>query len=188
VQSGVGAHVIATAPEEARKALVAIEKTSREALQETRRLLGVLRDGDTGDRAGERSPAPGLSQLDDLLGEVREAGLDADVDLFGAGAALPPLADLTAYRVVQEALTNGRKHARAAAARVTIRGDGDSVVVEVVDDGVGPPGRRSRGEDAGQGLLGMRERVAACGGVLEAGPGAGGGFRVMARLPLRSDR
>jgi signal transduction histidine kinase len=189
VQSGVGAHVMDTDPGEARKALLAIEHTSREALEEMRRLLGVLRDGDAPLESHVPEPAPGLGRLDDLLVQARDAGLrvETDVNLPEAGRGLSPLTDLTAYRVVQEALTNVRKHARATVARVTIRRDGDGVLVQVDDDGEGLVGRRRRAE-VGHGLVGMRERVSACGGVLEAGPTPAGGFRVVARLPIGSDR
>jgi signal transduction histidine kinase len=176
VQAGVGAHVIDTDPPEAKKSLDAISTTSRATLTEIRRLLGVLRaDGDAG-----YEPAPGLADLDRLVTDLDGAGLAVDVQFEGDRHDLPPGVDLTAYRIVQEALTNVLKHAGPAAATVTVGYEPDAVRIEVVDDGRGVNGRASGG---GHGLVGMRERVAVYGGTLETGPRVGGGFRVAARLP-----
>jgi signal transduction histidine kinase len=183
VQSGVGAHVASTQPEEAAKALAAIEATSRAALVELRRLLGVLRQDS--ESPGSLSPVPGLADLDTLLAEVAKAGLGVRLRVEGTPSQLPAGVDLSAYRIVQEALTNVVKHAGPARAQVTICYRDQEVTVEVTDDGGGvtaPTGDdRAR---VGHGLIGMRERVQVFGGDLEVGPGPDGGFRVAARLPL----
>jgi len=179
VQSGVGAHVLDSQPEEARKALVAVEATSRQALAEMRRLLGVLRQ--EAEPRGSLAPAPGLAEVEALAAEVARAGVRVEVRIEGTPAALPAGLDLSAYRIVQEALTNVVRHAGPATARVAVRYAPDRVAVEVVDDGRGgDPGR----DHGGHGIAGMRERAALYGGTLEAGPLAGGGFRVAATLPL----
>jgi signal transduction histidine kinase len=187
VQSGVGAHVVDSRPEEVGKALAAIEATSRAALTELRRLLGVLRQ-DSEPRAS-LAPVPGLANLEGLLAEVAKAGLAVKLRVEGRPAPLPTGLDLSAYRIVQEALTNVVKHAGPARAQVTIRYRDHEVAVEVTDDGrgvgaVAGDGRRG----TGHGLIGMRERVQAFGGDLEVGPRPGGGFRVAARLPLAAER
>jgi signal transduction histidine kinase len=176
VQAGVGAHVIDTDPQEAKQSLEAISATSRGTLTEIRRLLGVLR----ADEAGGYQPAPGLGDLTRLVAEVESTGLPVAVRFDGAPGNLPPGVDLTAYRIVQEALTNVMKHAGPAHATVTIGYEPEAVRLEVVDDGRGVNGSASGG---GHGLLGMRERVAVYGGTLETGPVTGGGYRVAARLP-----
>jgi signal transduction histidine kinase len=183
VQSGVGAHVADTQPEEAAKALAAIEATSRAALTELRRLLGVLRQDS--EPRGDLAPVPGLADLDSLLAEVARAGLAVRLRVEGAPSQLPAGVDLSAYRIVQEALTNVVKHAGPARAQVTIRYREKDVTVEVTDDGRGVMALAGDGRvGTGHGLIGMRERVAAFGGDLEVGPDPGGGFRVAARLPL----
>jgi signal transduction histidine kinase len=187
VQSGVGAHVAASRPEEVGKALAAIEATSRGALTELRRLLGVLRQ----DREPQASltPVPGLANLDSLLAEVGKAGLAVRVRVEGAPTLLPAGVDLSAYRIVQEALTNVVKHAGPAHAQVTIGYRDQDVTVEVIDDGRGAVTPADDGRmGSGHGLIGMRERVAAFGGDLQVGPRPGGGFRVAARLPLATGR
>jgi signal transduction histidine kinase len=187
VQSGVGAHVADSQPEEVGKALAAIEATSRDALTELRRLLGVLRQD--GDPQASLTPVPGLANLEGLLAEVAKAGLTVGLRVEGTPAPLPAGLDLSAYRIVQEALTNVVNHAGPATAQVTIRYRDHEVAVEVTDNGrgvgaVAGDGRRG----TGHGLIGMRERVAAFGGDLEVGPRPGGGFRVAARLPLATER
>ena len=183
VQSGVGAHVAKTQPEEAAKALAAIEATSRAALTELRRLLGVLRQED--EPQGDLAPVPGLADLDSLLAEVAKAGLAVRLQVEGRPAPLPAGVDLSAYRIVQEALTNVVKHAGPARAQVAIRYRDHEVMVEVTDDGRGAAAPTGDGRArVGHGLIGMRERVAVFGGDLEVGPRPGGGFRVAARLPL----
>jgi signal transduction histidine kinase len=127
-------------------------------------------------------PQPGLERVDELAEPLRAAGLRVLVNQEGAPAALPAGVNLSAYRIVQEALTNTLRHARASFAEVTFRYSPEAVEIEVVDNGKGPPPRASDG--AGYGLLGMRERAALLGGTVETGPTAHGGFRVHARLPL----
>ena len=187
VQSGVGAHVAASRPEEVGKALAAIEATSRAALTELRRLLGVLRQDS--EPQASLTPVPGLANLDSLLTEVGKAGLAVRVRVKGTPLQLPAGVDLSAYRIVQEALTNVVKHAGPAHAQVTIGYRDQDVTVEIVDDGRGavPPASDGR-VGTGHGLTGMRERVAAFNGELEVGPRPGGGFRVAARLPLAPGR
>jgi signal transduction histidine kinase len=183
VQSGVGAHVADTQPKEAAKALGAIEATSRAALTELRRLLGVLRQDS--EPQGSLSPVPGLADLDSLLAEVAKAGLAVKLQVHGTRPPLPAGVDLSAYRIVQEALTNVVKHAGPARAQVVVGYHDRDVTVEILDDGRGTATSTGEGRaGTGHGLIGMRERVAAFGGDLEAGPGPGGGFRVAARLPL----
>jgi signal transduction histidine kinase len=187
VQSGVGAHVANTQPKEAAKALVAIEATSRAALEELRRLLGVLRQED--EPQGDLAPVPGLADLEGLLAELAKVGLAVKLQVNGTRPPLPAGVDLSAYRIVQEALTNVVKHAGPAHAQVTIRYRDQDVTVEVIDDGRGVTAPTGDGRArVGHGLIGMRERVQAFGGDLEAGPCPGGGFRVAARLPLAADR
>jgi signal transduction histidine kinase len=177
VQSGVGAHVLDSQPEEARKALAAVEATSRQALVEMRRLLGVLRQ--EAEPRGSLAPAPGLAELEALTAEVARAGVRVEVRIEGTPTELPAGLDLSAYRIVQEALTNVVRHAGPATARVAVRYAPGRMSVEVIDDGRGgDPG------DPGLGIPGMRERAALYGGTLEAGPLPGGGFRVAATLPL----
>jgi signal transduction histidine kinase len=187
VQSGVGAHVATTQPKEAAKALAAIEATSRAALEELRRLLGVLRQADG--PQGDLAPVPGLADLDGLLAEVGKAGLAVKLRVNGTRPQLPAGVDLSAYRIVQEALTNVVKHAGSARAQVVVGYGDQDVTVEVIDDGRGAATAAGDGRaGTGHGLIGMRERVQAFGGDLEVGPGPDGGFRVAARLPLAGDR
>jgi signal transduction histidine kinase len=187
VQSGVGAHVADSRPEEVGKALAAIEVTSRGALEELRRLLGVLRQAD--EPQGDLAPVPGLADLDVLLAEVTKAGLAVKLQINGTRPPLPAGVDLSAYRIVQEALTNVVKHAGSARAQVVVGYGDQDVTVEVIDDGRGAVTSASDGQaGTGHGLIGMRERVQAFGGDLEAGPRPGGGFRVAARLPLAAEQ
>ena len=187
VQSGVGAHVAESRPEEVGKALATIEATSRATLEELRRLLGVLRQDS--ESQASLAPVPGLADLEGLLGEVAKAGLAVRLQVEGTPSPLPAGVDLSAYRIVQEALTNVVKHAGPAQAQVTIGYRDRDVTVEVTDDGRGAAALAGDGRGGtGHGLVGMRERVAAFGGDLETGPRPGGGFRVAARLPLAADR
>jgi signal transduction histidine kinase len=176
VQAGVGAHVIDSEPAEAQKALEAISRTSRSTLVEIRRMLGVLRD----DQGASYVPAPGLADLDRLVRDVASAGLHAEVHVKGTTTELPPGVDLTAYRIIQEALTNVLKHAGPTTATVLIGYETTALRLEILDDGRGVNGRAAPG---GHGLVGMRERVGVYGGSFEAGPRTGGGFRVAVRLP-----
>ena len=184
VQSAVGNHVIDSQPAEARQALAAIEATSRSALTEMRRLLGVLRQ--EGEPRGSLTPAPGLADLSALAGQVRDAGLTVWINVDGQRGPVPPGIDLSAYRIIQEALTNVIKHAAAASASVTIRYRPDSVTVEIADQGAGAPaaGVPAPRAGSGHGIIGMRERVAVFGGEFSAGPGPDGGFRVRACFPI----
>jgi signal transduction histidine kinase len=156
-----------------------IENSGRQALTETRRLFGVLRapDQETG-----RAPQPGISELPALTGSLRAAGLEVTLSIDGDHAALPPAVHVSAYRIVQEALTNVLKHAGPARAEVMVGCADSAVTIEVTDDGPGNPAPPAL--TGGQGLAGMRERVAVFGGDLRAGPRAGGGFTVCARLPV----
>jgi signal transduction histidine kinase len=156
-----------------------IENSARQALAETRRLLGVLRDPDEETGPG---PQPGIGDLDELAASVRAAGLPVHLVIDGDPAALPAAVDVSVYRIVQEALTNVLKHAGPARAEVAIGCAADIVTVEVTDNGVAEPGRKALA--GGHGLAGMRERAAVFGGELAAGPRPGGGFAVRARLPL----
>ena len=175
VQAGAVRRRLAADQEREREALLAVEETGRQALSEMRRLLGILRRED---EEAEREPQPGLRALDRLVAQVREAGLPVDVQVEGERVELPPGVDLSAYRIVQEALTNALKHAGPAHAWVAVRYGADEVEVEVANDG------RTEANGDGQGLAGMRERVALCGGELRIGPRDGGGFRICARLPV----
>jgi signal transduction histidine kinase len=182
VQSGVGHHVIDAQPEEARRALAAIETTSRAALTEMRRLLGVLRQ--EGDTRASLAPAPGMADLPLLVGQVTEAGLEVAVTVTGEPTEASVPVDLTAYRIVQEALTNALKHG-GPAARVTIDYGPSEVFVEIIDDGRdGHLHQAIPTNTVGHGLIGMQERVSVFDGDLTAGPKPGGGFRVAAHLPL----
>jgi signal transduction histidine kinase len=164
--------------------LSAIGDTARAALTEMRRLLGVLREDTETDAAG-RQPQPGLRQLNGLLDEARDAsGAGTRLIVRGAPATLDPGVELAAYRIVQEALTNSRRHAPGAAVDVELRYAGDTLGLRIRDNGPGPPDVLPPG---GHGLLGMRERAAAVGGELRSGPAAGGGFLVDARLPGKAE-
>jgi signal transduction histidine kinase len=173
-------------PERARSALVTINDVSKQALVELRSVLGVLRDVDGHDDA-PRAPAPGLARLGDLVETAAAAGLTVRVQEDGQRAPLPADVDLTAYRLIQEALTNSARHSGGTTATVRLGfGDG-GLRVEVDDDGTsrgaGQPPVRTNG--SGNGIAGMTERVAALGGALEAGPRPEGGFAVRAWLPAR---
>jgi signal transduction histidine kinase len=179
VQAGVAAHVIDRQPEQAAKVLEAIKQASKEGLRELRGILNVLRQADEQD---ERSPAPRLAQLDELVENTTRAGLPTSVTVHGQERTLAPTVDLTAYRIVQESLTNALRHAGPTTASVTLSYTDDQLQVEVLDGGPGPFDRTAHG--AGLGIAGMRERAEAVGGSLLVGPGPEGGFRVQARLPL----
>ncbi len=227
VQAGYGQYVIDTQPADARTALGAIQATSREALDEMRRMLGALRQADESDaggrddagpdaetagaaaggsaggggmahggRAAPLSPAPGLADLDRLVARTASAGVMVDVTRCGTPRELPASIDLSAYRIVQEALTNVVKHARTSACQVLIGYGRDELVLEVTDNGAGLPAMALAGEVApdrglpvtvggsGHGIIGMRERVSLLSGEFSAGPLPGYGFQVSAHLPL----
>jgi signal transduction histidine kinase len=168
--------------EQARGAFRSIEASGREALVELRRLLGVLR---TGDEQLAIGPQPGLASLGALIEQVREAGLGVELRIEGEQVPLPPGIDLSAYRIVQEALTNTLKHAGPAEAEIVVRYGSSALDLDVVDNG---RGARASVNGSGHGLVGMRERTALYGGRLEAGPCEGGGYAVRARLPLAGGR
>jgi len=183
VQAGAGERIVRTNPDAAAEAFGAIRLVSKSALDELRAMLGVLRgDDDTAPLA----PAGTLSRLPELVASVNAAGIEVGLETSGDLSLVPAFVDVSAYRIVQEALTNAVRHAKATHVRVTLAANGNELTLEVVDDGVGlgssdtPP--------AGHGISGMRERVAALGGTFEAGVGSGGGFRVAARLPYTRGR
>jgi signal transduction histidine kinase len=183
VQADGASYALDSEPEKARQALAAIAGTGRQALAEMRRLLGVLRsdDGETG-----LAPLPGIGQLAELLQQTRATGLAVDFTVEGVPGPLPGGVALAAYRIVQESLTNTRKHGGpSASARVTLRYCEDVLVLSIADDG---RGAAAVADGAGHGMTGMRERVALYGGTLRAGPRPGGGYQVTARLPLTPGR
>jgi len=181
VQSGAARRVMDADRDAARDALSAVEATGREALAELRRLLDVLRTGDEATDA--LAPQPTAAGIEDLVAETRRAGVPVELRASGSPRGLPPGMELTVFRIVQEALTNVRKHAGPARAGVRIAYAEDAVEVEVRDDG---RGAAAEGGAPGHGVVGMRERVALFGGSLEVGPAPEGGWRVRARLPLRA--
>jgi signal transduction histidine kinase len=183
IQAGGAQRVFESRPQLARQSLAAIESAGREALSDMERMLGMLRVAEGGDQA--LSPQPGLRQIDSLAARVSEAGLPVEVAVEGSPVELPPSVDLSAYRIVQEALTNSLKHAGASRARVAIRYRPDALDLEITDDGRGVSERGPGGEEGGRGLIGMRERVALFGGELSVGPVPEAGYRVHARLPLK---
>ncbi|MBD2895753.1 hypothetical protein amrb99_46920 [Actinomadura sp. RB99] len=176
IQAGVGGRVIGTQPVEARNALDAIEATSRDTLSGLRRMLTALRRDDPG--AAPLGPAPGLADLDRLAAATMDAGVEVEVRRVGEPRPLPPDVDLSAYRIVQEAVTNVVRHAGTDRCRVTIDYRDEEVAVEIDDDGSGGV------VGTGYGIVGMRERVVLLRGDFTAGPRPGGGFRVAAKLPL----
>ncbi|WNF27732.1 sensor histidine kinase [Streptomyces sp. C11-1] len=188
VQADGAAYVMDAAPDQARQALETISSTGRQALAEMRRLLGVLRTGDAPE-SGEYVPQPDVEQIEDLVEQVRQTGLEVDFKVEGTPRPLPSGVELTAYRIVQEALTNTRKHGgpdAGASVRLVYFDDGLGLLVE--DDGRGAAHElyEDGGADgAGHGMIGMRERVGMVGGTLDAGPRPGGGFRISALLPLK---
>jgi signal transduction histidine kinase len=178
VQAGAARAVSASDPAATAEALRQIEASGRTGLTEMRRLLEVLKAEEDGNG---RAPQPGLARLSELLDSMRVSGLPVEAVVEGSPRPLPPGVDLSAYRIVQEALTNALRHAGGASARVVVRYDPDAVELEVADDGPGPP--EDPEASGGHGLIGMRERVQLFGGELEAGPRPGGGFLLRARLP-----
>ncbi|MGH2556754.1 MAG: histidine kinase [Actinomycetota bacterium] len=179
VQSGVALHVNEELPEQARSALDAIRQASKESLTELRSVLEILRQGD---EQAPRSPTPTLARLDNLVSQAAAAGLTVRTETVGDVRPLPFGVDVAAFRIVQEALTNVTRHAGPATATVQIAYGDHDLTIQVDDDGRGPAQHVKSA--SGKGILGMRERVAALSGELEAGPRPGGGFRVRAWLPL----
>lgn len=212
VQAGVAAHVMDKRPDQAKEALAHVREASRSALDELRATVGLLRQ--SGDPTAPTEPAPGLARLDELAGTFRSAGLPVRVVRADEDTPLPASVDLAAYRVIQEALTNVRKHAGPGAeAEVSVVRAGRNVEITVIDDGAGgntgtstgtstgiststgtgngtgngsDEGRSPSERGGGHGLLGMRERATALGGSLDVGPRYGGGFRVHAILPVEA--
>jgi signal transduction histidine kinase len=201
VQVTAAREILATAiggssmPPEADRALRAVEDAGRGAMTELRHLLGLLAPSPRGEDEQDLSPQPSLSRLNPLIDKIAFAGLPVEVRISGQPRPLPAGIDLTAYRIVQEALTNALKHGNRAKAEVTIRYTGQSLRVEVLNAGpsvltgttpapAGPDPGGSRGNGTGRGLLGLRERVALYGGDLDARRRLGGGYRVRARIPL----
>jgi signal transduction histidine kinase len=193
VQAGAASDVFERRPDQARAAIASIEEVGRATLAELRRLLGGVRargpdgvqndDGVAGiDRAA--APQPGLGRIEELARPLRAAGVDVEIVEEGAARAEPAGVDVSAYRIVQEALTNVLRHAGATRVQVAVRHRPDAVEIEVVDDGRGGSPRAIDGHGPGLGLVGMRERTALLGGRLDAGPTAHGGFRIHAVLPL----
>jgi signal transduction histidine kinase len=182
LQAGVALHVVGRRPEQAEVALAAIKRSSKDALEELRGTLAMFRQPELEDDDAAWRPAPGLGQLDALVAAMAQGGLPVEVAVTGERADLPAAVDLAAYRIVQESLTNVIRHAGPATATVKVGYAPGAVVLEIADTGWGRPlGAAGPG---GQGIAGMRERAAAVGGTLEAGPSADGGFRVRARLPF----
>jgi len=184
VQAGVAVHLARKRGEDVPPALLAIQEAGADAGRELRETLGVLRSEEDADGSG-------LSQLDGLVARARAAGLPVTVTVTGAQRPLPPEADQAAYRIVQEALTNVSRHAGAASASVHLHYAPGTLSIQVDDDGKGQvtstgTGNGTRASGPGLGLVGMRERVSALGGQLQAGPRDAGGFRVRAELPARA--
>ena len=183
VQAGVALHLMDKQPEQARVALTVIRDASKEALRELRSVLDVLRQGN---EAPPRAPAPGLASLSDLVTRAAEAGLQVHTTVSGDLKRLPASVDLAAFRIIQEALTNVMRHAGQTAANVYVTCNEQELTLQI-DNAVGSEANRDdsgRGMELGQGILGMKERATALGGVVEAGLRPDGGFRVFARLPL----
>ena len=182
VQARGGRRMLDAEPAEARGAFDTIERTGQEALGEMRRLLGLLRESED---EPALAPQPTLARLEELVQQVRDAGLPVELAIEGEPTELPPGVELSAYRIVQEALTNALKHAGPAHARVTVRYADDNLELEIADDGSGSAGN---GDGGGHGLVGIEERVAMLGGELETGEAPSGGYAVRARLPYASER
>ena len=178
VQAGVAQHLLASRPQEVAEALARITETGRGSMEELRRLLSVIRDGEP--LASSRQPVVGLDALPALAAEVAAAGLPVRLNC-DVERGIPEGVQLAAYRIVQEALTNTLRHAGPATATVTVKHSGNDLQIEVTDDGRGTAEPRGR---AGRGLEGMRERVAVYGGTITTGSGPDGGYRVDARIPL----
>jgi signal transduction histidine kinase len=179
VQAGVALHLNEELPEQARTSLSAIRQASKEGLTELRSVLDILRQEG---QPAPRSPTSTLARLDDLVAQAATAGLEVGKETEGEARSLPFGVDVAAFRIVQEALTNVSRHAGTATATVRVSYGQRDLIVQVDDDGRGEA--RPAAAGTGKGILGMRERAAALGGELEAGPRPGGGFRVRARLPL----
>jgi signal transduction histidine kinase len=179
VQAGVALHLIDEQPEQARTALAAIKQASKEALGELRSVLSILRQVD---EDAPRAPAPSVARLDMLVSRASAAGLQVRTEVSGTPRTLPTGVDLAAFRIIQEALTNVARHAGKATATIRVGYGERDLTVQIEDNGNGSGQGSTSG--GGNGIPGMRERASALGGELEAGPRPGGGFRVLAKLPL----
>ena len=178
LQAGAERRVLGEENSSTREVLETVEQSGRSALTETRRLLGMLR----GDGSDPLTPQPGLDDVPMLVGQLRDAGLPVELSIDGERRELPVGIELSAYRIVQEALTNTLKHAGDARATVHVRYGPDSLELEIADDG---PGGNKRASGGGQGLVGMRERVALYGGRFDASRRPSGGFAIRVVLPIR---
>jgi signal transduction histidine kinase len=183
IQAGAAEQVLHSDPDQARNSLQSVQEIGRGTVVELRRMLGILRDDD---QELALSPPPGVARLPSLIDQIREAGLQVDLRFEGEPVPLAPGVDLSAYRIVQEALTNTLKHAQPARASVLVHYTGHGLALEIVDDGAATHPPRVDGD--GHGLIGMRERAAFYGGVLAAGPEPKGGYAVRARLPVQGGR
>jgi signal transduction histidine kinase len=181
VQAGVGLHLMDTQPGKARDALASIKETSKTALDEVRSVLGVLRSEGAADEEAPLVPESDLSRLDWLAASVSTQGIE--VSVTGAVNHVPQATQLAIFRIVQESLTNIVRHAQATQAQVELGQSGAYFTVTITDNGIAPA---PSGETEGRGLLGMRERAELLGGTLDVGPVPDGGFRVSARIPVRS--
>ncbi|HEX2240679.1 MAG TPA: sensor histidine kinase, partial [Actinomycetota bacterium] len=177
VQAGAAQQVFAQSPDQAIESLENIQRTGRATVTELRRLLGILR---VGDAESETAPQPGLRELGALVHQVRGTGLPVELEIDGSDRPLPASIELSAYRIVQEGLTNALKHANASAVDVRITYGDSQLSIEIVDDGRG----LTRNGAEGHGLIGIRERVAMYNGKMEVGSRAEGGFRLRAVIPL----
>ncbi|MFE7354807.1 sensor histidine kinase [Streptomyces sp. NPDC057543] len=193
VQAGAAREVLTTMPDAAAEALVAVEGAGRDAMTELRHLLGLLAPSQSGEDEADLTPQPGLGRLSPLIDRIAFAGLPVEVRIFGKPHSLPAGIDTTAYRIVQEALTNALKYGDGGKAEVTVRYADNHLRVEVLNSGpsvlsgggsASRPSGTDRRDGAGRGLLGLRERVAVYGGDLDARRRLGGGYRVRARIPL----
>ncbi len=182
VQATAAAQVLTEQPQTAAAALTAIRTASKDGLRELRAILNVLRQADDGDPT---APAPSLTQLDALISGANQAGLPTRLEVSGDAADLPPTADLAAYRIIQESLTNVIRHAGPANATVRLTYSDSELLIAVADTGRGAP---AHAEGGGYGLIGMRERAAAAGGTMQAGTAPDGGYLVTARLPVSDER
>lgn len=182
IQAGVTAHVLDKRPERAREALEAIEQTSAQALREMRTILGVLRDANDA-----RAPQPGLGQVDELIAQARDAGLDLKAETAPPAAALPSAVGSAVYRILQESITNVIRHAGPTRVTVKMEYGVDTLMLRVTNEaGAAPRGSADSPASPGRGITGMRERSQLLGGTLDAGPLPDGGFEVVARLPFAS--
>jgi len=177
LQAGAAEKAVKRDPDAVIRALQTIRTTSKDSLDELRAMLGVLRSAD---EDAPLTPAGRLERLPELVRTVEEAGVHMTLDVSADVTEIPAYADVSAFRIVQEAITNVVRHAQATSVRVTVHAEEDALLIEVVDDGRG----MQPGQAEGHGLVGMRERAAALGGTFEAGPAPGGGFRIAARLPI----